>query len=379
MFTLIKNIKLLAPEDQGIKDILICNDKIIKVAAEIDFQWEGLKVIDGSGKTAMPGLIDQHVHITGGGGENGFASLIREVEMTDCIKSGVTTVVGLLGTDSMAKSVDTLVAKAKGLTEQGITAYCLTGSYMYPANTLTDTVRKDISFISEVIGVKIAISDHRCSNVSNEELARVATEARYAGLLAKKAGEVHIHLGRGKAGLKNVMAIVEDTDIPITTFRPTHCNGHLEDAIKFAKMGGYVDFSTGSDTSATAKTVAEVMTKVPNDLITISSDSNGSLPKWNDNLEIIGMGVGQMATLYETIRKLHLETEIELAKAVEMVTANVAKALAIYPVKGCVAVNSDADLLIVDENLDIDTVIAKGQLMMEAKQMTVDNYYNYDE
>ena len=375
MFTLIKNINILAPEPIGKNDILLCNDKIVRIAKDIDFAFEGLNIIDGTGKTAMPGLIDQHVHLIGGGGEDGFASLTKEVAMTDCVKSGVTTVVGVLGTDSQAKSVEALVAKTKALNEQGITAYCLTGSYMYPSNTLTSSVRKDISFISEIIGVKIALSDHRSSNITTDELARLATQARYGGLLAKKAGEVHIHLGIGKVGLQPVIDIVEQTDIPITTFRPTHCANQLEDALRFAKMGGYIDFTCSKDTGTTATLLELILEKVPLAQVTLSSDANGSMPIWNEAKEIVGMGVGKMSTLYDTVITLHLENKVDLSSAVALVTRNVAQALNLYPTKGTLQENSAGDILIVDENLKIDTVIARGQVMMDCKKMVASNYY----
>ena len=42
-------------------------------------------------------------------------------------KFGVTTVVGCLGTDGIGRDMCALVAKAKGLNEQGMSAYCYTG------------------------------------------------------------------------------------------------------------------------------------------------------------------------------------------------------------------------------------------------------------
>lgn len=377
MFILIKNVHLLAPEDMGIQDILMCNNKIIKVADKIDFEWEDLTVIDGTGKTALPGFIDQHVHIIGGGGEDGFRSLIRDIQMTDCIKSGVTTVIGLLGTDAHAKSVESLVGKTKALKEEGITAYCLTGSYAYPSTTLTGSVAKDITFIDEIIGVKIAISDHRSSNVSKEELARLATQARTAGFLAKKPGVVHMHTGRGKSGYKQVLEIVEETDIPIQQFRPTHVSSQSESAMEYAKKGGYLDFTSDTKSSDTAKGIAETLKRVPVEQVTLSSDSNGSFPMWNDKLEIIGMGVGKMTTLFDTIRKLHLECDIPLETAIRLITENVAKALQLFPRKGSIKKDADADIVLVDADLEIDTVIALGKAMMIEKKVVAKNYYNY--
>lgn len=174
-FKVIRNAHIYAPEDAGIQDVLICNDKMIDIQPNLVFSYDH-EEIDASGKYLIPGFIDQHVHIIGGGGENGFSSLIREIQMTDCIQYGVTTVVGLLGTDAHVKSIEQLVAKTKALREQGMSAYCLTGSYAIPTTTLTGSIGKDIAFIDEIIGVKVAISDHRSSAPLKQELARMATE-----------------------------------------------------------------------------------------------------------------------------------------------------------------------------------------------------------
>jgi len=378
MFLLIKNAHVYSPEDLGIQDVLICNQKIIRIHPDIDFTWdEDFTVIDAKEKILVPGFIDQHVHVIGGGGEDGFASLIREIQFTDCIRYGVTTVIGLLGTDHHAKSVETLVAKTKALKEQGMSAYCLTGSYAYPCNTLTGSVSRDIAFIDEVIGVKIAISDHRSSNISKQELARIATEARTAALLSKKPGVVHMHTGRGKDGYKKVMEIIEETDIPIFHFRPTHVANQLEDSFAFADMGGYIDFTSGTDIEKTAETLLNAMKRVPLSQITLSSDSNGSFPVWSEDKKIIGMGVGKMETLYDTIRCLIKEKHVPVCEAIRLITLNVADALLLKQ-KGRIEKDADADLVLLDENLYIDTVITLGKITVENKEVKAKNYYNYE-
>ena len=95
-----------------------------------------MAVLDGSGLTAFPGLVDQHVHFTGGGGECGFRSRVPELSLTDFTTAGVTTAVGLLGTDSATRSPKALLAKTKALNEEGLTAYCLTGAYDIPSLSL---------------------------------------------------------------------------------------------------------------------------------------------------------------------------------------------------------------------------------------------------
>lgn len=380
MFILIQNARVFSPGDLGRRDVLICNDRIIRIAEHIDFAWQGddLQVIDGTGKYLVPGFIDQHVHMIGGGGEDGFASLIREIQMTDCIRAGVTTAVGLLGTDHHAKSVAALVARTKGLKEQGMSAYCLTGSYAYPTHTLTGSVDGDIAFVDEIIGVKVAISDQRSSNISAEELARLATQARTAGLLAGKPGYVHMHTGSGKKGYSDVVRIINETDLPVWQFRPTHFDFSIPGADEFVAMGGYADFTTGTDTAKTAERLYNAMNRMRREQMTLSSDSNGSFPQWGEDGKIIGMGIGRMDTLYDTIRHLIIDHHVNIGDALSLITSNVAEALMLYPRKGSISEGADADAVLLDQDLQIDTVIALGRIMMQNGSLCADNYYHYE-
>ncbi len=370
MFYLIKNVDVYAPEPKGINDILLYGDKIVAIEPNISMDFGEVTVIDGTGKKATPGFIDQHVHVTGGGGEGSFRSRVPELDFSQTVKNGVTTVVGLMGTDSTTRSIENLAAKTKGLNEDGITAYFLTGAYEYPSPTITGSIKKDVTFINECIGVKIAITDHRNSCITTQELARMAADVRQAGMFSGKVGVVHMHTGRGKIGLSQVFDIVENTDVPIKHFRPTHCANQFEDAIKFANMGGYVDFTTHEDSSDVAKTLKLALDSIKDtQYMTCSSDSNGSMPIWNEKREMIGMGIGSMTTLYTCIKALMTEQGVSLEDAIRLITSNVAKALEIYPKKGCLAPESDADLVLLDENLDIDTVFAKGKLMVDQKKV----------
>ncbi len=375
MFTLIQHAHVYAPNDLGIKDVLLCNDKIIAVEDSISFSYPDMKVVDASGKYLVPGFLDQHVHIIGGGGEDGFSSLIREIQLSDCVAYGVTTVVGLLGTDSHVKSIEALVAKCKALKEQGMSAYCLTGAYALPSVNLTGSVGKDIAFVEEIIGVKVAISDHRSSAPTKQELARLASECRTAGLLSKKPGIVHMHTGKGKDGYKKILEILDETDIPITQFRPTHVGNQLPSAMEFAKRGGYIDFTADEETPAQ---IAKTLQTIPLKQITLSSDANGSFPIWNDDFTISGMGVGKMKMLYDTIRQLILEEHVSIEIAISIITKNVAQALMLYPKKGCIQKGSDADIVLLDENLEISDVIALGKEMVRDKKVISQNYYQYD-
>ena len=375
MFRLLKNGNVFAPEPLGRADILVCNDKIVDIAEHIDFNYPGTEVVDLEGLTVIPGVIDQHIHITGGGGESGFTSKVTEVGLSDLVRGGVCTVVGVLGTDSISRNVESLLAKVKALNEEGLTAFCYTGSYDFPSPTITGTVARDIALIQEVIGVKICISDHRYAGITRKELTKLAAAARVAGLVGNKPGVVHIHMGAGKKGLSDVFKIVEKTDIPVRTFRPTHASNNLKDMMKLAKMGGYADFTTCVGPSQTAELMAPFLKEAPDGSVTMSSDSNGSMPIWNEKKEVIGIKAAESTTVFETVIALHKEQGLPLEEALKPCTVNVAKALNLYPKKGCLKPDSDADILVLDQDLALCEMYAKGKKMMAGGKPIVKGYF----
>lgn len=372
MLAVIENVHVCAPEDRGVNDLVLCYDKIVEIGKGLSAAYPRARRIDGRGLLAAPGFIDQHVHVTGGGGEGSFKTRVPALRFTDCVRAGVTTLVGVLGTDGITRSVEDLVAKTKALREEGITAYCLTGSYQFPARTLTGDVKNDIAFIEEVIGVKIALSDHRCSHPTKEELIRLASDVRMASLISGKPGLVTIHMGRGKRQLDLIFEILEETDLPIKHFRPTHVGKLGEAAVRFAKMGGYLDFTaTAEPKDAAGDITAALQAGAPLDRITLSSDANGSLPKWNEQNEMIGLCAASMQSLPGVIRELIQAERLPVADALSLVTVNVAKALGLEESKGRLEVGFDADLLLMDEDLGLDTVIARGKVLMQGGKLQV--------
>ena len=350
-------------------EILVADKKIARISDRIDCSYDALERIDGCGFRAIPGYIDQHVHLTGGGGEGGFSNQVPPVKTSALIRSGTTTVVGMLGTDAVTRSVESLVAKAKAVREEGLSAYCLTGAYRYPSPTVTGSVLKDIVMIEEVLGVKIAISDHRSSGITKEELIRLASDARQAGILSGKAGVVHLHTGTGGGGLGLLFKIAEETDIPISTFRPTHLGDKLGEALRFAAMGGYIDFTAGEDGAEAARTIAHALREAPDGLVTMSSDGNGSMPVWNDKHEMVGIGIACLANLHKVVASLVIREGLPLEKAVLPCTENVAKALLLYPHKGCLCEGADADILLLNGQVEQDTLIAGGRLLLRHGQV----------
>lgn len=363
------------PEDRGTNDVLLCHEKIVDIDPGLASLYPRAIRIAGNGLMAIPGYIDQHVHVTGGGGEGSFRTRVPELKLSDCIRAGVTTLVGLLGTDGITRNIENLVAKTKALNEEGLTAYCLTGSYEYPPPTLTGDLKKDIAFIQEILGVKVAISDHRSSHITKEELIRLVSDIRMAALISGKPGLVVFHLGRGKRQLNMLFEMLAESDLPIKHLRPTHVGKHKEQAVKFAKMGGYIDF-TGSRKSA-SQIISAVESGAPLDRITLSSDANGSLPEWNENNEIIRIVAASMNSLHTTIKELVQMEKLAITDALRLVTTNVAKALELDKTKGRLHSGHDADLLLLDQNFNIDTVIARGRVLMQSGTLQIKGTFEH--
>ncbi len=372
MIRLIKNVRAYRDGEWKKSDILIAGDKIQEISDEISLVYDGLETVNARGLFAVPGYIDQHVHITGGGGEGSFITHVPELKLSDPVKAGVTTIVGVLGTDGTTRSVANLVSKAKAINEFGLTAYCLTGNYYYPSPTLTGRVTDDIVFIKECIGVKIAIADHRSSNMTVDELIRLASEARLGGLLSGKVGEVHIHTGSGKNRLDLIFEAIERSDVPVTIFRPTHLTAKFDDAMKLAKMGGFADFTCSANHPENfAPVLIRALEEAPAGSVTCSTDSNGSMPIWNEKKEMIGIGAGKISAMHDTIKYMVQKEGYPLEKAILPVTANVAKALQIYPAKGVLAAGCDADITLMDGDMNIMDVYAGGKCMLRGGQLQV--------
>ena len=381
MVTLIRNAKVYQPEYAGVKDILVLNGKIAAVGEKLKADFGGsveAEELDAEGMAAVPGFIDSHEHIMGGGGEGGFATRTPEANLKDLVLNGITTVVGCIGTDSVARDMTALLAKAHALEAEGITAYAYTGSYRVPIQTLTDSLMKDIMMLDKVIGVgEVAVSDHRSSQPTFEEFARIAADARVAGMLSGKAGIVNVHLGDSARKMDLIERVIHETEIPASQFLPTHVNRNaalFDNCLELAKEGLTIDFTGNEDIDYWETICDEVRVckgirrlldlGISSDRFTISSDGQGSMSVFNAAGEYQGIGIGKASCLLKEVRECVQKEGIPLEIAVKGITSNVASVLKLGA-KGQLKAGFDADIcLLAEDSLELKTVMAKGQFVV---------------
>ena len=388
MVTIIRNAKVYQPEYAGVKDILILGDRIAAVGEHLRADFGGsleVQEINGEDMAAVPGFIDSHEHILGGGGEGGFHTRTPEASLGDLVRNGITTVVGCIGTDGVGRDMAALLAKAHALENEGITTYAYTGSYQVPVHTLTDSLMKDIMMLDKVIGVgEVAVSDHRSSQPTFEEFARIAADARVAGMLSGKAGIVNVHLGDSERRLDLIRRVIHDTEIPASQFLPTHVNRNealFEECLDFAAEGGTIDFTGNEDIDYWETICDEVRVcrgirrllgrGISSDRFTISSDGQGSMPVFNAQGEYQGIGVGKASCLLKEVRECVQKEDIPLETAIKGITCNPASILKLDR-KGRIKEGFDADICLLEEGtLKLNTVIAKGQVMVKDGEQKV--------
>ncbi len=367
---LLRNANLYAPEPLGIRHLLLGGGKVLWIGEDAPVLPAslGAEVVDLDGLRLLPGFIDGHVHVSGGGGEAGYASRVPAPMLSRYTRAGVTTVVGLLGTDDISRSPTELLSYVYALREQGLSAWGWCGGYHLPPATLTGSVRGDMVFVEAVIGVgELAISDHRSSQPTLDELLRVASEAHVAGLMTGKAGIVHLHLGDGARGLDMVRRALDGSELPPRVFQPTHVNRRkalFEEALELAKRGCHIDITAfpveeGEDAwPADEALIRYLDSGAPPQRVSISSDAGGCLPCFDHDGRITHMDVGHSGALLDTLNTL-LARGMPLEQALPAFTSNPATLLRL-PGKGRIETGFDADLLALDANGHVHHLLARG-------------------
>ena len=335
MSILIRGARVFAPTDLGVKDVLVVHQKIVAVGENLNPNLDDLEIIEGKGLLLTPGFIDQHGHVTGGGGEGGPKTRTPELVLSELIECGTTTVVGVSGTDGTSRSIPNLLAKVRALQDEGVSAWMYTSNYAFPPTLLS--------------------------------------QIRVGAMVAGKLGVLHIHLGNIPGPFEIFKSVVAK-GFPIGHIRPTHCARDkkvFEAALEFGTQGGYVDITTGGSCAVgtPAHGIVEALKAgVPLSHLTMSTDGHGSVPRFNEKGEMIGLGVGGVNANLRELKRLIGELKMPIADALSLITANPAKALRLSG-KGEIKTGFDADINLFNDSMELLHVVAKGVHMMRNKEI----------
>ncbi len=380
MFTLLKNGEVYTPENLGKKDVLLWNDKVFKIGDNLDIPqgYDG-KTINLEGKKVIPGIVDTHVHITGGGGEGGFTSRTSEITKEEIAEAGVTALVGVLGTDGYARRVEDVLVKTLALREMGFEAYFLTGSYTLPVVNLTGEVATDIMFQEHCLGMgEIAHCDHRGSMMTFEEFTRLAADVRNGARLAGKKGVLNVHLGN----LEDPADYFLDLCKKDITFRPLIVPTHVtrkdyvfKSCLKFLEFGGQIDITAGGKGDKEQNVIGSVeglemiYKKYKTlDRVSLTSDGNGSMPIWDNLGNLIGMGKGSSKVLLEDLKLATENGIIPFEETLKTITTTPAAVYGLKTAAGTITENGVANIAVLNGDLLLELTILNGEIVWDKEK-----------
>jgi beta-aspartyl-dipeptidase (metallo-type) len=383
--TVIRNAHVYDPDDLGHRDLLLAGERVVAMEPRLDVGGLAATEVDAAGRSLVPGLVDGHLHIIGGGGNEGYASRIPELWVGELVAAGITTVVAPPGLDMMAKSPETILAKAYALDSEGVTAYVMGGGFQRPFRTVTGSLRRDIFTIEKIIGVKIALGETKASRYAEHDLVELAAQLEWLSGATGKACVMHAHLGQSSDPAGLLLHAMRTSGVPSRRFQATHGNytpDTLEAAQQVAAAGGFVDFNpilTPEFGHPRAIPAAQAVLRtleagVSSDLVSMTTDGNASVPillddGGRDRYE------KSLDWLWDTVVELVQKGGLPLSQALSFVTSNPARALGLDARKGRVRVGGDADLLLLGPDLEIDQVYARGRLLVDGGSSLVHSMY----
>ena len=378
-WTHIQNAHIFAPEDLGIQNLTLWNRHILTIGTSPPPDVP-VETIGANGCPLLPGFIDPHVHIMGASGVGGPTNRTPDQPISRLTRAGITTVVSPLGTDSLSRTITSLLMRAEAATAEGVSAYVYTGGWRNPIPTLTGDPQTDVTFLARVLGIKVAIAEPTAPPISVSELAHLAHAAVIGGRFASKNAVLHAHIGDRPEGLTPLWDAQRQSGLPADRFVATHINRNptlFEQAIDFAKAGGSIDV-TGQIQIARgypqAMLAVDAILKLlnantPFNRITLSTDSGGAYHLQGETRQ----RMAEPETMWQTVQTLH-KTGLSWTQIAGLASHHAAQLLGLSQ-KGRIAEGADADLLLLTQNGRLDRVWSQGRLMVKSGETLVKSDY----
>lgn len=376
--TLLTGGTVYSPDPLGRVDVLLVGTNVAAIfphgkvaAAAVEGILGDVTEIDCNGATLVPGLVDGHLHIIGGGGGQGTESRIPELPADAILEAGITTCVGMPGVDTVSRSPSALHARASALSRLGVRSFTMAGGFRWPAPTVSGDLFTDLYHLDGLLGVKIALGERLATAPDLAELTRLLTELQWLRGATGKAAVLHVHLGTRNSPVNLIRDALDASGADPSRVQITHANysaATLDAAVELASIGCTIDVNPLLNPGRVAGAVAPVEAirrllsegRGPEG-ITVSSDGNASVPRILPHGELERFSY--QLSLLDLVSALVSEGVADLSTALGFVTRNPARALGIEPI-GSIAVGAPADLVVLDDELAVRHVVASGRLVV---------------
>lgn len=382
MKTLIKNIGLITPYDLVYGyGVVIEDGKIIGIDREENIDENGIdKIIDGRGRFLSPGFIDIHNH-----GNSGYDVMDGTEEAIDKmaefhLKNGVTSFLGTIITSSyenMNKAIKNIVDYKNKKDRSQILGIHLEGPFFalekkgaQPAEYIKDPSIEDMKKIVELSQGKM-------------KMVSLAPEREGAlDLIAYlKSNNIVVAMAHSNGTFKDTKAGINyGSTVATHLYNGMRSFSHREPGIVGASLtDDRVYCELIYDRVHLHDGAVEIAIKMKGmDKIILVSDAMRAAGLEDGNYELGGQKVivkdgaarlesgslaGSTLNLRDAVYNMVHKFNIPIKDAIRMASLTPAKAIGIDNHKGSIEIGKDADLLLLDENINIIASIVGGILL----------------
>ncbi|SEO17631.1 N-acetylglucosamine-6-phosphate deacetylase [Amphibacillus marinus] len=377
---LIKNINVYLENKVIAGDVLIKNGIIQEIAASIPCEPD--TIINGTGLNLIPGFIDTHIH-----GANG-------ADVMDATPEALDKMASYLVTEGTTSFLATTITQAHPQIEA---ALCNVATYQQKEGTAQLLgVHLEGPFVEKskagaqpeqyICQPDLLLFKHWQALADNKiKTITIAPEHDHDGSFIQALREqgVNVSAGHTNAGFSELKRAV-DRGVNQLTHLCNAMNGiHHRDigAVGAAFLSESLKAEIIADGIHVDPSMLELIYKnIGSERLILITDAMRAKGLPSGNYELGGQPVfvsqdravledgtlaGSILNMIDGAKQLLNIPDVKLEDIIKMAAINPAKQLGIFKQKGSIKVGKDADLLIVDDALTLNTTIAQGKIVFQ--------------
>jgi N-acetylglucosamine-6-phosphate deacetylase len=374
------NGKIITEEKVLEGKTLLFHDKIVDIIDEEDLQKYKIETcISAGGKYIAPGLIDLHIHGSGGcdtmdgslEGLKKISSMICKRGVTSFLPTTMTMEIGLV-----YKALDTI----KEVMNLKLDGAEVLGAHM--EGPFISERYKGAQSVVHIIKPVFEIVEDYLDVIKIITLAPEMDEGHEFIKKIKSKSNIVLSIGHSNATYEQAKSAIKDGTSHVThLFNAMTPLNHREPGIVGAALNSNVSCELIADTIHVHKDLFKLLVKVKGveKLVLITDcmraggmkegvyDLGGQKVVVNDNSArlINGTLAGSILDLNLAVKNMIKNTELEIHEAISMACLSPAKVIGMQDKKGSLKKGKDADIIIFDEDFNIYTTIVKGRVVYE--------------